>query len=176
MARKNRMKKLVHYMCSLCEDPSKFGATKLNKALWYADTIAYQMYGESISGEKSYVKRQFGPVPKKILATLDRLESDGSLLVKRTRHMGFEKKDLISLTDPDVSVFSDQEKEIIEEVVQVISNHHTAASISNLSHDIIWEAAEIGEEIPIYAVLASQAAPITDEDKAWADKIIAKRQ
>jgi hypothetical protein len=45
---------------------------------------------------------------------------------------------------------------------------HTASSMSELSHDIIWEAAEIGEEIPLYTYFASRFGEINEEDIQWA--------
>lgn len=172
MSRRSRFKAVVHYILERCDDPKKLGATKLNKVLWYTDTFAFRMTGQTVSGKTSYVKRQFGPVPKNILSTLRTLESDGKILVRETEYFGKPKREFISLSRADASKFSEQEREIIDSVLSIVCDHHTAGSISDLSHDLIWEAAEIGEEIPIYAVLAAQAGALTKSDQSWADKLI----
>lgn len=170
--RRSRLTKLVHYVCDRCEDPKRFGATKLNKVLWYADTFAYRSTGKTISGEKAYIKRQFGPVPKRVLQALRDLEDEGDISVRVTAYFGKPKREYHVLRPADSSAFSEDERTIIDGVLRVICDEHTAASISDLSHDLIWEAAEMGEEIPIYAVLAAQAAPPSRDDKKWADALV----
>lgn len=175
MADKRKFKRLVHYVCDLCDDPTKLGATKLNKALWYSDTFAYRLLGKTISGEVAYVKRQYGPVPKRILQALRELEDEGILHVRESEYFGRPKREYQVLEDPNPSKFSEIEREIIKQVVAVVCNDFTAASISDLSHDEIWDAAEIGEEIPVHAVLAAKAAPVTKSDEKWATEILNKR-
>lgn len=176
MASRKRFKQMVHYVCDRCGDPTKLGATKLNKALWYADTFAYRLTGRSISGETAYTKRQFGPVPKRILEALRQLESEGALHIRETEYFGKPKREFISLRHADLSAFNESERDIMDQVVDVICNDYTASSISDLSHDIIWEAAELGEDIPIFAVLAAKGAPVSKADMAWADDIIKRRR
>ncbi len=79
-----KFRDLVHYVCWKCEDPSQLGATKLNKIAWFADVYAYRRDGVSMTGE-SYVKRQFGPVPRSILPTLALLQREGKLVVRDTQ-------------------------------------------------------------------------------------------
>ena len=165
---------LVHYICARCDDPVKLGATKLNKILWYADTIAYRELGKTISGETSYIKRQFGPVPKKILATLEQLRKSGKIRIREAASFG-KPKEFTSKVAADCSRFTDQEREIVDSVIDVVCNDHTASSISELSHDMIWEAAKVGEEIPVFAVLADYPGVVTAADRKWADEIISSR-
>ena len=174
--RRSRLTKLVHYVCDRCGDPKRFGATKLNKVLWYADTFAYRSTGKTISGEKAYIKRQFGPVPKGILQALRDLEDAGDIIVRETAYFGKPKREYHVVRSADAAAFSEDERAIIDGVLRVICDEHTAASISDLSHDLIWEAAEMGEEIPIFAVLAAQAVPPSQVDKKWADALVKERQ
>ena len=164
----NRFKELVHYVCHIA-DTQKLGATKLNKILWFIDTLSYRLKGISISGEEIYIKRERGPVPRDILKTLRLLEKNKTLLVKEG---AFSKKEYISLKEPTAAVFNEKEKDFIKLVVDEICDNHTANSISDLSHTRIWEIAKEGEEIPIYAPLADNEQIITSKDKAWADKVI----
>jgi hypothetical protein len=71
--------------------------------------------------------------------------------------------------------FTREEISIVDLVIGEVCNEHTAKSISKISHDAIWEMAEIGEDLPFYTVLAEQGE-ITEEDVAWADTKIAELQ
>ena len=53
---------------------------------------------------------------------------------------------------------------------------HTAMGISEKTHDVIWELAEIGEEIPYEAMWASRLDGVTKEDVKWAQEVSAAHQ
>jgi len=161
----NRLKELVHYICSICkDDPDLLGATKLNKALWYIDTFAFLSLGQSISGETEYVKKPYGPVPQGILNILGILQKEKAIVIKERKHHKGIKRTYIVLEAPDDSVFTIEEKEIIKDITQAVCRH-TAQEISELSHTAAWEAAKDGAKIPLYAILAVPDK-ITRKDEA----------
>lgn len=167
-----KFKALVHHVVSSCDDPTRLGSIRLNKILWYADTIAYRLHGASITGE-TYVKRQFGPVPKHILGTLRVLEEEGSIVAtEKENALGHKMKLFFSVREPDSGFFSPVEKGIIDVVVKEITTNHTANSVSSMTHDQVWDAANMGEEIPLFATLASSPGEITDHAMAWADNVL----
>lgn len=170
---KKRMKGLVLYICSLARDPSVLGATKLNKILWYSDAMSYCMFGESITGE-TYIKRQFGPVPKHIVDVIEELETEKKIAVRREPFYGYPKVEFFALSKQDLSEFSPEEISLIDDIANTIFFNHTASSIFALSHDGIWESAQIGEEIPPYAFMASQLGEITEKDMEWAKKKLSR--
>lgn len=167
-----KLKALVHYVIAR-SDSSRLGSIRLNKILWYVDTVMYRQTGASVTGG-AYVKRQRGPVPKHILTTLGDLEHENAIVIRDRTRFGNEMKDYVTLTDPDVSALSADEMALADEIRVMICDHHTAASISELSHDQVWEAANIGEEIPMAATLASVPGRVTNDVEAWADAAIAR--
>src|SRR5580658_775606 len=152
--RKDKFKGLVHYICWKSTDPSRLGAVKLNKILWFSDIIAFATLGESITGAP-YIKRRSGPVPKPILPALRELVNENRVRIEEVEYFGRPKKQYISLCEPDRSIFTDEQLRIIDDALKSIAEHHTASSISNLTHDDIWKLVEDGEEIPYFAVFAS---------------------
>ncbi len=161
---------LTHFVVHECRDnPARLGYTRLNKALWFADVVAYKKYGKAITGDK-YVKRQHGPVPKHILATIDKLKSKGLLTVVEP-NQPYEPRRYISLAEPDTSALSEDELRMAESAVDVMCQW-SATSISDDTHDIIWEAAAIGEEIPIKACLAANQGEVTKDVIKWANDSI----
>jgi hypothetical protein len=165
-----KFRDLVHYVCWKCEDPSQLGATKLNKILWFVDTFTYRRDGVSLTGER-YVKRQFGPVPYSMLPALTKLREEGKIFI-REPHAEFQPREYVALMAPNTAAFSEKDVRFIDAVIDTICKSHTATSISEFSHDQIWAAAQMGEEIPLYAVLAATPGEITDADMAWADTVI----
>jgi len=164
MPEHGKFKALVHYVCWKCsDDPSKLGAVKLNKALWFSDVLSYADRGKPITDAR-YVKQQFGPVPKAILPILRTLEQENALRIEEVEYYGHRKRQYVALVEPDLSVFDESEIKIINKVIDVITDGHTAASISDLTHDEIWKLAEMGEEIPLHAVLASRLGKVTEND------------
>ena len=161
---------LVHFIIDECrETPERLGAVKLNKILWFADTLTYQKFGKSATGE-TYVKRQRGPVPKTILATLTELKAEGRIKILEPVH-DYDTRKFISMKPPDTSSLSNETREITRYLVRALRDH-TAAEISDASHNEAWKAAAVGEEIPMYATLAVGKGSVTPEIKAWAESEI----
>lgn len=174
MATDERLKNLILFVCSRCDDSIKIGATKLNKILWFADSASYQHSGKSISGVR-YKKLQHGPAPIGLQSAIRDLEREGRMAVKEQKFFGYTQKQFIALEYPQPNLFSDEELQFVEFITNIICEKHTANSISRLSHDSVWEAASMGEEIPLSANLAANEGVITTEDLEWADSVIEAR-
>jgi hypothetical protein len=167
-----KFKAMVHYIVASCGEPQQLGATRLNKICWYADTLAYRFNGKSITGER-YVKRKHGPVPKTILATIRELEQEEKIHVRDHQLYASRKMRMfVALEDADSSAFSGAELQIINYVVHHICKDHTALSISELSHDVIWDAANEGEEIPMSATLVAESGILREEIAEWANSVM----
>lgn len=164
-----KFKALVHFIVHECRDhPGRLGATRLNKALWYTDVIFYKMNGSSLTGE-SYVKRARGPVPAHILATIRELKDEGRILVQEPEFQ-YDVRKFISLSTPNAEPLSDDERNLAKSILDTVCGY-TANGISDLTHDVIWDAATEGEEIPLYATLASEMGEVTDEVRKWAGSV-----
>ena len=172
---RSKLTALVHYICAACEDPSVLGGTKLNKVLWYADMNAFIERGHSITGE-TYVKQQFGPVAQHLLPAVKTLEDQDAIAVRQAPHYAYTKWEYVSLKQPDISMFKPEEISLVDDMIQIICHKNTAKSISRQTHDVIWELAEIGEEIPYYAVFASELGEFTKDDMEWAKREVTKMQ
>lgn len=169
-----KFKALVHFIVHECQGhPHRLGAIRLNKALWYTDVAAYRANGASVTAE-TYVKRRMGPVPRHILATLAELEEDGAIHVVEPTGQ-YDARKFISLVPPNPDVLSADEKLLANNVLSAVLGY-TANAISEMTHDIIWDAADDGDEIPMYATLASEKGTVTDCVKAWAASVVAEAE
>jgi hypothetical protein len=99
-----------------------------------------------------YIREKYGPVPKHGILARDQLEREGAIKTikegKLTR--------IVAARPPDVSIFSQDELKTVDYWIDHIDRDHTATSISEESHDYAWNIAAMGEELPLYAVLANR--------------------
>jgi hypothetical protein len=167
MRDRQKFKSLVHYVVSRrCKAPETLGAIKLNKILWLSDLKAFYQLGHPIS-EATYVKQEFGPVPKQIMPVLHDLEREGVLTVRDAPHYGKQKKQYDVHRLESGNFLEPEEQEIVDGIINHVCDEHTAASISEASHDHIWQAASDGEAIPLFTVFA-RPGRVTDMDRQWA--------
>jgi hypothetical protein len=163
----NKLKALVHYICRTCGDVDKLGSVKLNKILWYSDGKNYLSTSDSITGE-TYKKLQFGPVATHLNSALDELKHEGLMTVQRDDDEQFSTTKYYAKGDPKSSLFTPDELKIVDDNIKWICGDHSSTSISERSHDSIWDMADMHEVIPYEALLVKKLGTISEEDVAWA--------
>lgn len=167
-----KLKEALHYVIARCDDPARLGAIRLNKIMWFADCYAYRVNGASITAD-SYVKRRLGPTPKNVLVAIRDLASEGKVAVREEAlPSNYVVRQFFPMKDPESETLSEQDREILDSHRRVICDHFSANEISNLTHDQVWDAAEIGEEIPLFATFASRPGEITEEVRNWASNAV----
>ncbi len=167
----DRFRELILYLAAKSEGDRHFGSTKLNKLLFFCDFRAYRFFGNSISGQ-AYQKLQYGPCPRGIVPVIEKMVAEGECVVHERDHMGYPQKRLLASRDPDLSVFTPAEVDLINQVVEDLW-WADAKTVSELSHEFIgWRAAEIHEEIPYETVFVDEPRPLTREEEAHAQEAI----
>ncbi len=156
---KPKFKRLVHYIVWNAGKHDWFGATKLNKVLWFVDARAYMLTGEPITGE-TYTRGEFGPVPKHIMPIREELVREGTIRVTKEEKL----TRLVALVPAQTAWFSEAELQTIDWWIAHIDKDHTANSISEQSHDYAWEIAKMGEELPLYTYRVVRIQEPSEED------------
>lgn len=169
----DRTKETAHYVIARSR-PDKLGATKLNKSMWVADLLSYIERATTITGQSSYKKLQFGPVPNGIKAHLDELISEGKVFRREVPTIKGRRHEYIWLKEPDISVFLPEEIDILNRAIAYVCDNHTAESISELTHDPLWENTLMGAQIYVSAATINpvKAGP---KQLEWALSQIEKR-
>jgi putative zinc finger/helix-turn-helix YgiT family protein len=103
------LKQAVRYLIGFAKSP-----LYLNKALFYLDFKHYQLYGVGITGAR-YVHLEYGPCPDQYQNIYNLFLLKG-VLISGGHHI------LKSPEKPDLSVFSDTEKEVLELVAKNARN------------------------------------------------------
>jgi hypothetical protein len=166
---KEKFKTLVLYIIWRAGHRDGFGATKLNKVLWFSDARSYMLHGKPITGA-TYIREKRGPVPKQVMPIRAELEREGLLEIKDEPYYNRQitRFRFMGNVPPDISRFTSEELQIIDWWIKHIDEDHTANSISEQSHDYAWEIAEMGEELPLYAVFAGRIRAPRGKELEWA--------
>lgn len=162
----NKLEELILYVAHKSHDDPKFGATKLNKILFWSDFLAYGYWGRPITGAQ-YVHRQRGPVPREVVEACSNLTHQGRAKLEERLYFGFPQKRIVPLVNPDLSLFSSDEIQLVTSVLQMLINEN-ATEVSELTHRLRpWLDTVENEEIPYNSVFVIQEAPVTLDDKVW---------
>lgn len=140
------------------EDPT-FGATKLNKLLFFSDFYAYANLGEPITGAV-YQRLQNGPAPKRLLPVQGQLEREGAVTVVDRKTSVYTQKVTRAERSPDLDQFNPDQLDLVDEILKLCYRHN-ASTISEISHRISagWNLVDEGEEIPYDTALISMDPP-----------------
>ena len=123
-----RLQNLISYLASKVN----LYLTSLNKYLWYIDMISYNKRAIAITG-LTYIHEQYGPV------IYDRKYEEISKLDEKYKREDTENRDgsiqsrIISNENYDITLFSESEMEIINEVIELLKDK-PVKEISRLSH------------------------------------------
>ncbi len=168
----HKFRELVLYIAAKSETDPHFGATKLNKILFYSDFLAYRTLGSSITGQK-YQKLEFGPAPKAVVPVLREMEEEGICAQSERTHYGRTQRRVVALREASLAAFSAEEIDLVRDVIAELWSL-TGSEVSDLSHQFVgWQAAGLGEEIPYGTVWIDPPRPLTPEEDRWAREAIA---
>lgn len=142
----NKFKNVLLYILERCAGKPNVGETVLYKLLYFSDFNYYELYEEHLTGAK-YRKLPYGPVPQKLDTIIGQMIEKGQLQRVKTEYQGYPQTRYLPLEKADLTELRASEKEIIDRVIEQMSDW-SAAAISNYSHkDMPWLASKEGEEI-----------------------------
>jgi transcriptional regulator with XRE-family HTH domain len=144
--RVSKFKNVLLYILQRCAGKPNVGETVLYKLLYFSDFNYYELYEEHLTGAK-YRKLPYGPVPQKLDNIIGQMMEEGLIQRIKTEYYDKIQTRYIPLAKADLTELLASEKEIIDRVIEQMSDW-SAAAISNYSHkDIPWLASKEGEEI-----------------------------
>lgn len=142
----SKFKNVLLYILERCAGKPNVGETVIYKLLYFSDFNYYELYEEHLTGAK-YRKLPYGPVPQKLDTIIGQMIEKGQLQRVKTEYHGYPQTRYLPLEKADLTQLRASEKEIIDKVIEQMSDW-SAAAISNYSHkDMPWLASKEGEEI-----------------------------
>jgi hypothetical protein len=165
----NRLKELIVYIASKCQDDPAFGAIKLNKILFHADFRAYRLRGKPITGTP-YFRLKHGPAPQAMVPIMRELHQDDAVRTQRRIVGGREQRRPIALRPADLSYFSGEDIAIVDSVIDELWGQ-SATAVSEHSHGIQWQTRFDRDPIPYESAYLSDD-PVTLDDIQRAQELI----
>ena len=155
----SKFKNVLLYILERCAGKPNVGETVLYKLLYFSDFNYYELFEEHLTGAK-YHKLPYGPVPQKLDTIIGQMIEKGQLQRVKTEYHGYPQTRYLPLEKADLTELRASEKEIIDRVIEQMSDW-SAAAISNYSHmDMPWLASKQGEEIN-YELVFYRDAPFS---------------
>ena len=143
---KEKFKAVLHYIVNKCGCRDNVGRTVIFKLLYFSDFNFFELYENSLTNEV-YTKYPRGPVPYHFHEALNELVNEEKVLEKSVPFLNYNKYNYSSLKKPDISILTDKELEVIDDVIEKLSSMN-ATQISDYSHgDMPWKATEDREPI-----------------------------
>ncbi|WP_293875636.1 type II toxin-antitoxin system antitoxin SocA domain-containing protein [Flavobacterium sp.] len=141
-----KFKNILLYILERCAGKPNVGETVLYKLLYFSDFNYYELYEEHLTGT-NYRKLPYGPVPQNIDTIVNNMIENNQIQRFKTEYHGFPQTRYLPLEKADLTDLLASEKEVIDRVIEQMSDW-SASAVSNYSHkDVPWMASKDGEEI-----------------------------
>lgn len=146
-----KFKEVLLYILNMVGGKPNIGETALYKLLYFIDFNYYEKYEEQLIGA-TYIKNHYGPSPVEFKKIIDNMEKDNEIKKIKDKHFGYDQKKYLAFRKPDLSNFSAREKEVIDDVLNTLSDKN-ARELTEYSHnDVPWLTAEEGKPIDYESV------------------------
>lgn len=161
-----KFREIFLYILNKIGSKPNIGETVVNKLLYFIDFNYYEKFEEQLIGA-TYIKNQYGPTPIEFKKIVDKMIQDKEIEKIESRHFNFPQTKYLPLRRPDLSKLKANEIELIDDVLNRISDMN-AAQISEYSHnDVPWITTQDGKIIE-YESVFYRTAPYSlreyDED------------
>ena len=134
----NKFAELIIYVADRCKTHSRFGATKLNKTLFFSDFQAFKDLGSPITGA-DYQALEYGPAPRQLLPVRSELQKAGEIALSQDGN----QNRIVPLRKPNLAAFKAEEISIVDSVIEEFQSL-SAEAVSEISHlHLGWKAAII---------------------------------
>lgn len=141
-----KFKNVLLYILERCAGKPNVGETVLYKLLYFSDFNYYELYEEHLTGAQ-YRKLPFGPVPKNLDSILNQMIEKKQLQRVKMEYHNLPQTRYLPLEKANLTELKASEKEVIDRVIEQMSDW-SAAAISNYSHkDLPWLVSKDGEDI-----------------------------
>lgn len=155
----DKFKNVLLYILEKCAGKPNVGETVLYKLLYFSDFNYYELYEEHLTGAK-YRKLPYGPVPQKLDTIINQMIDAGQIQRIKTDYYGLQQTRYLPLIKANLTEFKASEKEVIDRVIDQMSDW-SAAAISSYSHkDLPWEVTDEGKYIS-YELAFYREAPFS---------------
>lgn len=147
----NKLKQTLLYILNKVGSKPNIGETVIYKLLYFIDFNFYEKYEEQLIGA-TYIKNKYGPTPVEFKKVVDDMVGKGEIELVKSNYFQYPQRKYLPLKSFDLRQFKAHEIEVINDVLNRLSDK-TASELSDYSHrDVPWITAEEGKPIDYEAV------------------------
>ena len=155
----DKFQNVLLYILERCAGKPNVGETVLYKLLYFSDFNYYEQYEDHLTGAQ-YQKLPYGPVPQKLDIIIRQMIDSGQIQRVKTKYYGYTQTRYLPLMKSNLEALKASEKEVIDKVIDQMSDW-SATAISDYSHkDMPWLASKEGEKID-YELAFYREAPFS---------------
>ena len=156
-----RFRELIVYCSDRSKNDPDFGSVKLNKILYFSDFMAYERFGQPLTGVV-YQKLEHGPAPRAMLHVRRELIDEGVISLKTVSVFGLKQQRTVAHRKAIMNLFFADEVALVDEVIESLTGQN-AKDVSLRSHDLRWKSVHLGDDIP-YDFIYLDTSELTPED------------
>jgi addiction module HigA family antidote len=147
----DKFKEVFLYILNKVGSKPNIGETVIYKLLYFIDFNFYEKYEEQLIGA-TYIKNQYGPTPVEFKKITDKMIKDKEIMKVESSYFEYPQTKYLPLKKADLSKLKANEIEVIDDVLNRLSDMN-AVQVSEYSHnDVPWLTTEDGEIIEYEAV------------------------
>jgi len=163
-----KFKEVLLYIITKVGAKPNIGETAVYKLLYFVDFDHYERYEEQLIGA-TYKKNKYGPTPLEFRKIVDEMTRANEILKIPDKYFSYPQTKYLPLRSPDLSQLSAREKDVIDHVLDRLSDMN-AGQISEYAHnDVPWLTTDEGDIIPYEAVFYRTPAYSARKDDVNAD-------
>jgi len=146
-----KFKEVFLYILNKVGSKPNIGETVIYKLLYFIDFDFYEKYEEQLVGA-TYIKNRYGPTPIEFKKISEKMIKDEDTMKVESSYFNYPQTKYLPLRKADLSKLKANEIEVIDDVLNRLSDMN-AAQISEYSHnDVPWITTEDGEIIEYESV------------------------
>lgn len=152
-----KFREVLIYILNKVGAKPNVGETVIYKLLYFIDFDYYEKYEDQLIGA-TYLKNRYGPTPLEFRKIVERMIARGEIIEVKDAYFDYPRRKYLPLRKPDLGMFRGNEIEVIDDVLDRLSDM-TGRQISDYSHnDVPWLTTEEGETIKYEAVFYRTSA------------------
>jgi transcriptional regulator with XRE-family HTH domain len=141
-----KFKQVLLYTLEKVGAKPNVGMTVLYKLFYFMDFDFYEKHERQLMG-LTYIRNTHGPTPREFVSVVESMKENGELIEVKSKYFQHEQKKFLPKNEPDLSLLTGQELELIDDVLQRYSDK-SATTLSAMTHrDTPWLSTTEGENI-----------------------------
>ena len=162
----DKFKQVLLYILNKVGAKSNIGQTVIYKLLYFIDFNYYEKYEEQLMGA-NYIKNYHGPTPIEFMKITEQMIKDNEIEMFKSKHFDYHQTKYIPRINADLTYFSGRELDIINSVIEKLSDMN-AKQISDYSHgDVPWLVTEEQKPIEYESVFFRTPQYSVRDDYEW---------